>query len=139
MNPGETQGRQSMSTQTNGNGRRTERLERTHDRPTIHPLVDIYENDEELLLVADVPGVTRDQISIDLEKNQLTLTARRDNDPPGTALGQEWGGRDYYRAFLVPQGIDADKITAELSNGVLRVHLPKSAAVRPRRIEVRAG
>lgn len=109
--------------------------ERTQDRPSVAPLIDIYENNDELLLVADVPGATREGVSIDFERNQLTLTARRDG-----ALGPR--GRqapDYYRAFMVPSGIDAQNISAELKDGVLRVHLPKSSAVKPRRIEVRAG
>jgi HSP20 family molecular chaperone IbpA len=108
-------------------------------RPTVNPLVDIYENADEILLVADIPGVTRDQIRVDLEKNQLTLTARRDDDTKGRLLGQEWKSRDYYRVFMVPQGIDAEKISAELTDGVLRVHLPKVAAAKPRKIEVRVS
>jgi HSP20 family molecular chaperone IbpA len=113
--------------------------ERMQRRPTVNPLVDIYENADEILLVADVPGVAKDQIRIDLEKNQLTLTARREDNPKGRMIGQEWGSRDYYRAFAIPQGIDAEKISADLTDGVLRVHLPKAAAAKPRKIEVRAG
>jgi HSP20 family molecular chaperone IbpA len=113
--------------------------ERTRERPAVAPAVDIYENQEEILLVADLPGVQRDHVSIDLEKDQLTLQARRSWDGAPEGFAARFHGFDYYRTFLVPKGIDAEKISAELTNGVLRVHLPKSAAVKPRRIEVRAG
>jgi len=113
--------------------------ERTRERPAVAPAVDIYENQEEILLVADLPGVQRDHVSIDLEKDQLTLQARRSWEGAPDGFPARFNAFDYYRAFLVPKGIDAEKISAELTNGVLRVHLPKSAAVKPRRIDVRAG
>jgi len=113
--------------------------EQTRERPVMTPLVDIYENSEEVLLVADVPGVVRDNISINLDKDQLTLLARRSGQSTSHSRGEEHSWPDYYRAFLVPQGVDASRISADLSEGVLRVHLPKSEAVKPRRIEVKAG
>lgn len=117
---------------------RDERLpEQTRQRPVVAPPVDIYENPDEVLLVADVPGATRESITIDLHQDQLTLLARRaENGAQGRNAGN---ARDYYRSFLVPQGIDGARIAAELSNGVLRVRLPKAEAAKPRRIEVRAG
>lgn len=126
-----------MNTQS-GTVRRDEALpEQTRQRALLAPLVDIYENENEVLLVADVPGVPRENISIDLNKGELALTARRAE--ASDEGGQRSRGFDYYRAFLMPDGIDAAQITAELANGVLRVRLPKSAAVKPRRIEVKAG
>src|SRR5689334_8140781 len=115
-----------MNTQTDLARSVDRSVEQTRERPMVAPLVDIYENNDEILLVADVPGVTRDQVSIDLDKDRLTLLARRGN---GSTDARRSGGPpvapDYYRAFLVPQGIDAARIAAELSNGVLRVRLPK--------------
>ena len=58
--------------------------------------------------------------------------------PAGQALAEEYRVADYRRAFAMPEGIDSEKIEAELSNGVLTVHLPKSSAKKPRRIDVRA-
>jgi HSP20 family molecular chaperone IbpA len=113
--------------------------EQTRQRPRVAPPVDIFENDDEVLLVADMPGVSREQVAIDLDNEQLTISARRSDEAPGAPWSAEYRPGDYYRAFLVPQGIDADKISADLSDGVLRVHLPKSAVLKPRRIEVRAG
>jgi len=113
--------------------------EQTRERPAVTPLVDIYENSEEILLVADVPGVLRDNISVNLDKDQLTLWARRNGQGTSPSRGEEHPWPDYYRAFLVPQSVDASRISADLSDGVVRVHLPKSEAVKPRRIDVKAG
>lgn len=108
-------------------------------RPTVAPAVDIYENADEVLLVADLPGVNKDAITINLEKGLLTLEARRAKAPEGSVLAAEFRSLDYRRAFTVPQGINAEGINAEVSGGVLRVHLPKQAALRPRQIQVKAS
>jgi HSP20 family molecular chaperone IbpA len=107
-------------------------------RPVVAPPVDIYENRDEILVLADVPGSRSDAITIRLEKNELFLHARRDDEVAG-GPGAQTRTADYSRTFLVPRGIDGDKITAEMSAGVLRIHLPKSESVKPRRIEVRAS
>jgi HSP20 family molecular chaperone IbpA len=86
-----------------------------------------------LLILADVPGVAADGFSIKLDREQLTIDARRTLVPSGE---QPF---DYQRVFVVPNGIDADQIAATLQNGVLRLVLPKPAALKPRQIEVKAG
>lgn len=107
--------------------------------PTTVPACDVYENQNEVLVLADLPGVTPDALRIHLDKGELTLEARRTVAQEGRALGSEYRDVEFRRRFVVPGGIDADRITAELSNGVLHLHLPKSDALKPRRIEVRAG
>ena len=104
----------------------------------IRPRVDVFENEHELLVVADVPGAAKDSIDVRFEGGELRLEARRGTAPEGQALAEEYRAADYKRAFAMPEGIDAEKIAAELSNGVLTVHLPKSSAKKPRRIDVRA-
>jgi HSP20 family protein len=119
--------------------------ERVEQRPpTIAPLVDVFENADELLLWADVPGATRESVDVHIEKGQLTLSARRAAPEPErtkkeTPVSLEHRTYDYLRVFAVPSGIDASKIEAELVGGVLRVRLPKSEALKPRRIDVKAG
>lgn len=113
--------------------------ERVQQRVTITPRVDVYENANELLLLADVPGVNKEGISIQLEKGQLTIEASRAEEKTGSPLVAEYRTIDYARVFAIPQGIDASKIDAQLSGGVLRLRLPKSEALKPRRIEVRAN
>ena len=111
--------------------------EKIQQRPAVAPLVDIFENAEELLVVADLPGVTQDNLSIRVEKGELTLEGRR-TDAAESGVTTE-GLPDYRRSFVVPQGIDTDKIGAALQAGVLRVHLPKSAALKPRQIPIRTS
>jgi HSP20 family protein len=108
-------------------------------RPVVAPAVDIYENRDEILVLADVPGARTDGITVRLHKDELYLHARRDEAGAGSpVLG---GGRpaDYTRTFIVPPGIDGSRISAEMNAGVLRIHLPKSEASKPRKIEVRAS
>ncbi|PKN59085.1 MAG: heat-shock protein [Deltaproteobacteria bacterium HGW-Deltaproteobacteria-14] len=111
------------------------------DRPVVSPAVDVYENQEELLIVADLPGVTTDSLSVDLEEDRLTIVGRRKalctEDTP-VLMG---GGRafDFKRVFTVPDAIDADKISAELKSGVLQLHLPRHERAKPRRIAIRSA
>jgi HSP20 family molecular chaperone IbpA len=102
------------------------RLESVKQRPAVAPAVDVLENREEVLLVADLPGVTQDNLRVDLEEERLIIEGKRE-------------GWDYRRSFFMPEGIDREKVSAVLKNGVLTLHLPKAAAVKPRRIEVLAG
>jgi len=108
-------------------------------RAAVRPRVDVFESASEYLVVADMPGVAKDAIDIRFEDGELRLEAQRMVEAPGAVLAEEYRAADFRRAFAMPEGIDADKISADLANGVLRVHLPKSEAKRPRRIEVRAS
>ena len=96
---------------------------------TFAPPVDVYENKDELLIVADVPGVTKDDLKIDFEDGKLSIFGKR-------AANE---AHDWHRAFVVPQGIDAEQISADLAQGVLTVRLPKAEALKPRQIAVRAN
>ena len=116
----------------NGNG------EKMEQRAVVAPSVDVFENENELLVVADLPGVAQDRMSIHFDKGRLTIEGKRVT-PKWSARLAETDAADFRRTFLVPQGIDAEKIAAELSQGVLTVHLPKHASVKPRRIEVKVS
>jgi HSP20 family molecular chaperone IbpA len=118
--------------------RDAEMAEAVQRRPAVAPAVDVYENKDELLILADVPGVTREQMTLHLDKGKLTIEAKRTETRDGSPLAAEYRAFDYRRTFLVPQGIEADKIVAELDQGVLKVHLPKAAALKPRQIQIRA-
>ena len=95
-------------------------MERVQERQATAPRVDIYENDNELLLMADVPGVDEKHLKINLDEEQLTIEGEREEQDLGRPLASEYRSLDYHRAFLVPQGIDASKISAELKQGILR-------------------
>jgi len=107
--------------------------EKIQQRPAISPAVDIYENAEEVLVIADLPGVAQNSLSIRLEKGELTLEGRRSEAAESVTPANV---PDYRRSFLVPQGIDAERIAAKLQGGVLRVHLPKHASLKPRQIPI---
>jgi len=128
-----------MSEKTDIAKREEASQERSRRIPTVTPQVDIYENNEEILLYADMPGLSKEDISIHLENGQLSLTGRRKLESSGTALFEEFGEVKYSRTFSVPQGIDTAKVNAELKEGVLRLHLPKSEAVKPRQIQIKTA
>ncbi len=102
------------------------------------PDVDIFVNDDEILLVADLPGVGKEDLSINLENNTLTIEAAFSAGFSGTCQRREFDATDYRRVFTLPKGIDVEKTAAELSNGVLSLHLPKSSAVKPYQIKVKS-
>ncbi|HEY8506410.1 MAG TPA: Hsp20/alpha crystallin family protein [Gemmataceae bacterium] len=110
------------------------------ERVTVTPRVDIVEKEDELLLLADMPGVRPDDVDVRYENGELTLLGRR--PAPPAAGRRAFGNYDvanYYRAFRIGENIAADQISAELKDGVLTLHLPKVEAVRPRKITVKGG
>ena len=111
--------------------------ERVSERQTIPPRVDLYENDDELLLIADIPGVDRKHLTVEVHDGTLSLEGKRGATNGGS--GTEVSPPDYARRFALPNGIDVEKITAEVNAGVLRLRLPKAAALKPRQIQITAG
>jgi HSP20 family protein len=128
-----------MSTERNMNRSEQAAAEKLEQRPTLAPFVDIHENADQILVLADLPGVIQDGLKIHLEKGELSFEARRaDGGEVGPAQNSS-GLPDYRRSFLLPQGIDHEKISADLKNGVLHIHLPQAAALKPRQSPIRAG
>lgn len=117
------------------------RAERTRDARTYVPNVDIVEQADGLLLVADMPGVRAEDVDIQYEQGLLTIQgrvqARHDDVGPDQYMLREYGVGDFYRSFRVGEGVDIDKIRAELKNGVMTLHLPKAEALKPRKISVK--
>lgn len=97
----------------------------------VNPLVDIYENQDEYLFIADMPGVEQSSLAVNYDRGVLTLEGLRLLDA-SRAL-------NYWRSFRVPRGIDTEKISAELQAGVLQVHLPKASSAKPRTIPITVG
>lgn len=114
--------------------------ELTRDQTTYVPNVDIWENDNEIVLVGDLPGVDEANLDIQFENRQLTIHGKvQARNQQATFLGGEYGIGDFYRTFNIGDAIDSSKIYAELKDGVLCVHLPKQEAVKPRKIPVKIG
>jgi HSP20 family molecular chaperone IbpA len=113
-------------------------IERTQQSVTYTPRFDIWENDDELVLWGDLPGVDVKSLDIRFEDRQLSICGRVEPRQTGVEfLYAEYGVGDFFRTFAIGEAIDSNAISAELKNGVLTVHLPKTEAVKPRRIEVR--
>lgn len=113
-------------------------VEKTREMYEAVPAVDIYENEDEILLHADMPGVVKEDISVDIDNGTLSISGIRKLETKGVATYEEFTDVEYVRSFSVPQSIDVEKVEAELKDGVLRLHLPKSEAAKPRQIKINA-
>jgi HSP20 family protein len=114
--------------------------ERTRDVPVYIPNVDIYESENEIVLVADMPGVSSENVDIDVRDNQLTIQGKVVlEDLKEEVLFQEYGIGDYFRQFSLSSKIDQSKIEASMKDGVLSLTLPKAEAARPKKITVKAS
>ncbi len=105
----------------------------------IAPPVDIYETDDALVVVADLPGVGRDGIDIRVEDNVLTIKGRAEYSPQATLLRQEFHLEGYYRQFQLSDEVDQNRISAETKNGVLTIRLPKAERSKPKQVKVKMG
>ncbi len=115
--------------------------EQTRPGLVFTPSVDIFETESDITLLADMPGVPPDNLSIDLRDNTLTLEG--DIAPVGgqneEMVYSEYSTGRYYRQFSLSEVIDQSKIEAQLQDGVLRLSLPKVEKATPRKITVKAA
>jgi HSP20 family protein len=116
-------------------------VETTRARPVYLPCTDIYEREDAIVVLADMPGVGPDAVGVDLEGDELTIRGRVDEAGiEGHELTYaEYESGDFERRFRVYGRIDADKIDATIKNGVLQVILPKSKEAQPQKITVKSG
>lgn len=119
----------------------TSPTEETRPGLVFTPYVDIFETDDEITLLADMPGVSADKLNIDLRENILTLTGEvapfEGANEEDVLIEYEIG--KYHRQFNLSSVIDQSKIDAKLNDGVLRLSLPKVEKVKPRKIEIKTG
>jgi HSP20 family protein len=115
--------------------------ERTRDRLAFVPRADVYETEDAIVVVADMPGVDENTVDITLEDNVLTINGYVDSEQPeGYSLAHaEYRVGDYLRAFTLSDQIQRDGIEATVKDGVLRLYLPKVTAAPMRRIPITAG
>jgi HSP20 family protein len=109
---------------------------RRHETVFFKPAVDIRETDEALILECDMPGVSKENLDVTVDNDQLTVTGKIDKEPEGKAIYRETRIGDYRREFNLGDGIDRDAITAKMQAGQLTIRLAKLEAVKPRKIEV---
>jgi HSP20 family molecular chaperone IbpA len=112
-------------------------MAKSYQRRVVSPPVDVFESPDDLLIIADVPGVPNGSIDLRVESGTLTLLAKHaapSEEHP--ALAREYDEADFSATFRIPSGIDTSAIIAEAKNGTLVVRLPKAAAAKPRKIAV---
>ncbi len=104
-----------------------------------NPSVDIYEDDDSIVIKAEIPGVDRDNVQVDLKGRVLTLKGERKNDSEvkeDRFYRREMSYGRFERAFTLPAEVDADKIKADFKDGVLKVQVPKPEEQKPKQITV---
>tara|TARA_R110001599_G_scaffold353733_1_gene595914 strand:+ start:8735 stop:9130 length:396 start_codon:yes stop_codon:yes gene_type:complete len=120
---------------------RREVQEQAGQQSYLRPAVDIYENSGGITVEADLPGVSRERLSIEVDGNNLTIDGEIGVEMPDgmEALHAEIGSRRFRRSFTLSNELQADKISAELKDGVVLLKLPKREELKPRKIEVTMG
>jgi len=115
--------------------------EQTRPGPIYSPAVDIFENDDHISVLADMPGVKAKDLKIDLRDNVLTLSGHvgAPESAGETPVLREYETGTYFRQFTLSEVIDQAKIDAKLTDGVLRLKLPKLERAKPRQITVKAN
>jgi HSP20 family protein len=120
---------------------KTTREVREEDLPVFSPATDIYENEKEITLTADMPGVDQANLDVTLEDNTLLITGKQNLEIPEnlelTHKGYKTG--IYKRGFSILADIENSLIKAKISDGVLKITMPKSEKTKPRKITVKAG
>lgn len=115
--------------------------ERIRNVKTFVPRVDIYEDNNAIFLIADMPGIDEKSVDVELDKNILTITGHVDIDETNdkSLVYSEYEIGDYERTFTLSNEIDRDKINAVVKNGVLRLELPKAENIKPKKIAIKSA
>jgi HSP20 family protein len=106
------------------------------------PAMDLVETDEHFLLTADLPGLTEEDVAIEIDGNVLTISGERETAHEATQDGYyriERSAGSFSRSLALPEGVDADAVAANFDNGVLEVRIPKPEQVKPRRVQIGLG
>ena len=132
----------SDNTSVTKSGQRSTDVQSTSaPQQALTPAVDIFESDMGITLLADMPGVSKERLTVRVEGDNLTIEGRALIDVPENIelLHSEVRSPYFRRSFTLSRELDPAKIEATLRNGVLQMHIPKSEAARPRRIEVKVA
>ncbi len=106
------------------------------DTRSLAPPVDIFETEKGLVVVADLPGVDKEDIDVNVEKNILTLKGKPKQRLAENLTRQEYALLPFFRQFQLSEAVDQSGISAEMKYGVLTIHLPKVKEQQPRKIDV---
>lgn len=115
-----------------GAGREHTRTQEQYVRPT----VDIYETPDGLVVMADLPGASKESVDLEVENDVLTIKARAKHLLPVEPVYREFELMNYYRQFQLADTVDDEKIAAEFKHGVLTLRIPRAERAKPRQIPV---
>jgi len=109
--------------------------------PVFMPAVDILENQNEIVILADMPGVNGKDVDIDLREDVLSIRGAVSpvEDEKEVSVYREYNWGDYFRQFTLTEVIDQEKISAKMDDGVFRLTLPKKERVKPKKIQISAN
>jgi HSP20 family protein len=105
----------------------------------MRPPVDIYETPDALMLMADMPGVSRENLEVRVDEDVLTIQGKATHVVPGDPIYREFDLTSFFRQFEIGEEIDPEKINAELKHGVVSLRLPKQERSKQRHIEVKVS
>jgi len=111
---------------------------RTQER-YVTPPVDIYETQDGLVVMADLPGVTLEHLDVRVDNHLLTIRSAAQASRTGDAMHREYELVNFFRQFELSDKVDEEKITADLKHGVLHLYLPKATEAMPRQIQVQVA
>jgi HSP20 family protein len=115
-------------------------MEETRERTCISPLSEITEQEGKIVVKVEMPGVTKDNVNIQLDNDELRISGKRiDTVDEGEFLLRERPCADYEKVFTIDETIDREKVDAAMENGVLTLTLQIKEEVKPRKIEVKSG
>lgn len=107
------------------------------EEPVFSPQVDIVEKKDSVVILADMPGVSKENVDVVLEEGVLTIEGRVEEEEPDLELQrEEYQVGTFHRRFAVGEGLDVENVEATMEDGVLRLCIAKSERYQPRRIEI---
>ncbi len=110
--------------------------------PRVKPATDIVETVDGFYIYMDMPGVSKEELIIDLQEDEIKVSGKTNYASPSGGeklLHVEFGNGEYYRGFTLSHIVDKSKIKASMKNGVLELHLPKADKAAPRKIDIQEG
>lgn len=133
-----------MAKEQNMATKETNAVEQTKGReeqPVLRPLVDIYEDAHGITVQAEMPGVSKDRINVQADRNNLLIEGDAQIEMPQgmEAIYADVQATRYARSFVLSGELETDAIDAKMKDGVLTIRIPKRSEFRPRKVEVRAG
>lgn len=112
------------------------REETREEERYLSPPVDIYDTPERLTVIADLPGVGKDDVDVRVDDNILTIQGKTRHIVPGDPIYTEYSLMNFFRQFQLGEEVAQDQISADLKNGTLIIHLPKAEKAKPKKIKV---